>query len=124
MLAFLCPHPSGRHFPGGDAHAMYASTRRLLRLPPTTRLFMCHDYPPNGRSPEWESSVGQQRAENIHIRDEISEEAFVAMRVRRDATLDMPVLILPAIQINVRAGGLPPPESDGVHYLKIPINVL
>lgn len=96
----------------------------LLSMPDSTRLFMCHDYPPNGRNPEWESSVGQQRAENIHIRDEISEEAFVAMRVRRDATLDMPVLILPAIQINVRAGELPPPESDGVHYLKIPINVL
>ena len=111
-------------FPGGNAHSLYRSVRMLLSMPDSTRLFMCHDYPPNGRSPEWESSVGQQRAKNIHIRDEISEEAFVAMRVSRDATLDMPVLILPAIQINVRAGGLPPPESDGVHYLKIPINVL
>ena len=104
MLAFLCPHPSGRHFPGGDAHALYASTRRLLSLPPTTRLFMCHDYPPDGRAVALESTVPDQRASDIHVHDGVSEQGFVAMRTKRDATLEMPVPILPAVARR-------PPES-------------
>ena len=115
-------------FPGGDAHALYRSVRRLLDLPPATRLFMCHDYPPvvNGRPRpvQWESTVAAQRAHNIHVHDGVSEADFVAMRQARDATLDMPVLILPSVQVNVRAGELPPPEANGVSYLKIPINAL
>lgn len=111
-------------FPGGDAHVLYRSVRRLLDLPPETRLYVCHDYPPNGRAPRWETRVSEQRAHNIHVRDGIGEEAFVAMRQARDATLEVPTLILPSIQVNVRAGQLPPPEDDGVSYLKIPLNVL
>lgn len=111
-------------FPGGDAHTLYRSVRRLLDLPPETRIFVCHDYPPSGREPSWQTTVAEQRASNIHVRDGISEEAFVAMRKARDATLELPTLILPAIQVNVRAGQLPPPEDDGVSYLKIPLNVL
>jgi glyoxylase-like metal-dependent hydrolase (beta-lactamase superfamily II) len=111
-------------FPGGDARALYASTRRLLSLPPETRLFMCHDYPPNGREVAFETTVAEQRANNIHVHDGVSEEQFVAMRTRRDATLDMPTLILPSVQVNIRAGGLPPKEGNGVAYLKIPLNAL
>lgn len=111
-------------FPGGDARALYRSVRRLLDMPPDTRLFMCHDYPPAGREPAWETTVRAQRAGNIHVRDGVSEADFVAMRTARDATLEMPVLILPAVQINIRAGELPPPEANGVSYLKIPVNVL
>jgi glyoxylase-like metal-dependent hydrolase (beta-lactamase superfamily II) len=111
-------------FPGGDAHALYRSVRKLLSLPPHTRLFMCHDYPPEGRGPAWESTVAEQRAHNIHIHDGVSEAAFVEMRTRRDATLEMPTLILPSVQVNIRAGELPPPEANGVSYLKIPVNVL
>ena len=111
-------------FPGGDAHTLYQSIRKLLSLPRDTRLFMCHDYPPAGREAKWECTVADQRAHNIHVHDGISEEAFVAMRTKRDATLDMPVLILPSVQVNIRAGELPPPEADGVSYLKIPLNVL
>lgn len=111
-------------FPGGDAHALYHSVRKLLSLPPTTRLFMCHDYPPAGREPVWQSSVADQRAANIHIHDGISEDDFVAMRTRRDATLAMPVLILPAVQVNIRAGEMPPKEANGVAYLKIPVDAL
>jgi glyoxylase-like metal-dependent hydrolase (beta-lactamase superfamily II) len=111
-------------FPGGDAHALYRSTRRILSLPPETRLFMCHDYPPSGRGPSWECTVADQRSDNIHVRDGITEEAFVAMRTRRDATLEMPVLILPSVQVNIRAGELPPAEDNGVSYLKIPLNAL
>jgi hypothetical protein len=85
---------------------------------------MCHDYPPPGREPRWEITVAEQRAANIHLRDGVSEEEFVAMRTARDRTLEMPTLILPAIQVNIRAGELPPPEADGVSYLKIPINAL
>lgn len=97
---------------------------RLLSLPPETRLFMCHDYPPAGREPRWEVTVAEQRAANIHIRDGVSEEEFVAMRTKRDATLQMPVLILPAIQVNLSAGHLPEAEDNGVRYLKIPLNAL
>ena len=111
-------------FPGGDAHELYRSMRRLLELPGETVMYVCHDYPPPTRPPAWQTTVAQQRACNIHVRDGISEEAFVAMRTARDATLGVPTLILPAIQVNVRAGQLPPPESDGVSYLKIPINRL
>jgi glyoxylase-like metal-dependent hydrolase (beta-lactamase superfamily II) len=111
-------------FPGGDARALYASIHKLLHLPAQTRLFMCHDYPPDGRPVQFESTVAAQRAYNIHVHDGISEDAFVAMRTQRDATLEMPVLILPAVQINIRAGDLPPKESNGVAFLKIPLNAL
>jgi len=111
-------------FPGGDAHTLYLSTRKLLALPPATRLFMCHDYPPDGRPVAWESSVAAQRAGNIHLHDGVGEDEFVAMRNKRDATLDMPTLILPSVQVNIRAGELPPAEANGVRYLKIPLNAL
>ena len=111
-------------FPGGDAATLYRSVRRILDLPPATRLFMCHDYPPEGRGPRWETTVAAQRAGNIHIKDGVSETDFVAMRTKRDSTLDMPTLILPAIQVNINAGQLPEPEANGVRYLKIPVNAL
>jgi glyoxylase-like metal-dependent hydrolase (beta-lactamase superfamily II) len=111
-------------FPGGNANRLYASVRRILELPPETRLFMCHDYPPNERPVAFETTVAEQRAHNIHIHDGISEEQFVEMRTRRDATLEMPVLILPAVQVNVRAGEMPPKEDNGVSYLKIPVDAL
>lgn len=111
-------------FPGGNAHTLYHSTRRLLGLPPQTRLFMCHDYPPAGRSATWETTVAEQRAKNIHVHDGVSEDEFVKMRTTRDATLDMPTLILPSVQVNIRAGEMPPKEGNGVAYLKIPINAL
>ena len=111
-------------FPGGDARTLYRSIRRLLALPPETRLFVCHDYPPAGRAPKWETTVAEQRAANIHVRDGVSEDEFVAMRTARDRTLDMPTLILPSIQVNIRAGEMPPPEDDGRSYLKIPLNAL
>jgi glyoxylase-like metal-dependent hydrolase (beta-lactamase superfamily II) len=111
-------------FPGGDAPTLYRSVRKLLSLPPDTRLFMCHDYPPNGRPVAFECTIADQRARNIHVNDSVSEADFVAMRTKRDATLDMPVLILPAVQINIRAGELPPAESNGVSYVKIPLNAL
>ncbi len=111
-------------FPGGDAKTLYASTRKILRLPPTTRLFMCHDYPPNDRPVKFETTVADQRANNIHVKDSISEAEFVEMRTKRDATLEMPVLILPAVQINIRAGELPPKEDNGIAYAKIPLNML
>ena len=111
-------------FPGGDAHTLYRSMRRLLALPPETRMFVCHDYPPPGRPAAWETTVAEQRASNIHVRDGVSEEAFVKMRTARDAVLEVPTLILPSIQVNIRAGQLPPAEDDGVSYLKIPLNVL
>jgi len=111
-------------FPGGDARALYASTRKILSLPPETRLFMCHDYPPTDRPIAFETTVAAQRAHNIHVHDGITEDQFVEMRTKRDATLEMPVLILPAVQINIRAGELPPQEANGVAYLKIPLNAL
>lgn len=111
-------------FPGGNAQVLYRSVRRLLSLPAQTRLFMCHDYPPEGRPPAWETTVSEQRAHNIHINDRVTEAAFVDLRQRRDATLEMPVLILPAVQVNIRAGAMPPPEANGVTYLKIPVNLL
>jgi glyoxylase-like metal-dependent hydrolase (beta-lactamase superfamily II) len=111
-------------FPGGDARTLYRSMRRILALPPETRMFVCHDYPPQGRAAAWETSVAEQRARNIHARIGITEEQFVAMRKARDAQLEVPMLILPSIQVNIRAGQLPPAEDDGVSYLKIPLNAL
>jgi glyoxylase-like metal-dependent hydrolase (beta-lactamase superfamily II) len=111
-------------FPGGDAHQLYRSVRRLLDLPADTRIFVCHDYPPAGREPRWETTVAEQHASNIHVRDGISEAQFVAMRQARDATLEVPTLILPSIQVNVRAGRLPPADDNGVSYLRIPLNAL
>lgn len=111
-------------FPGGDAHTLYRSMRRLLTLPPETRVFVCHDYPPAGREARWETTVAEQKSSNIHVRDGIGEEEFVAMRKARDATLEVPTLILPSIQVNVRAGQLPPADENGVAYLRIPLNAL
>lgn len=111
-------------FPGGNAHSLYRSVRRLLSLPSDMRLFMCHDYPPEDRPVAWQTTVAEQRACNIHVRDGISEDDFVRMRTARDATLEMPVLILPSVQINIRAGEMPPVENNGVSYLKIPLNAL
>lgn len=111
-------------FPGGDAKVLYASIRKLLSLPPATRLFLCHDYPPAGREVCFETTVAAQRAHNVHVHDGVSEDDFVALRTRRDATLDMPVLILPAVQVNIRAGKFPPADDNGVRYLKIPLNAL
>lgn len=111
-------------FPGGDAHRLYRSIHRLLSLPADTTLYMCHDYPPAGREAAWRTTVAAQRAGNIHVRDGITEDDFVAMRTGRDATLSMPALILPAIQVNIRAGHFPPAEDNGVRYLKIPVDAL
>jgi glyoxylase-like metal-dependent hydrolase (beta-lactamase superfamily II) len=111
-------------FPGGDARTLYASTRKLLRLPPGTRLFVCHDYPPHDREPAFETTVAAQKTRNIHVHDGVSEAQFVALRTQRDATLEMPTLMLPAVQINIRAGKMPQKESNGTAYLKIPLNVL
>ena len=111
-------------FPGGDAHTLYRSMRRLLALPPETQVFVCHDYPPAGRQAAWETTVAEQRAKNIHVRDGVGEDEFVKMRTARDAMLEVPTLILPSIQVNIRAGQLPPAEDDGVSYLKIPLNAL
>ena len=111
-------------FPGGDARALYASVQKILRLPPPTRLFLCHDYPPDGRAVQFETTVAAQRAANIHLKDGIGEADFVRMRSARDATLAMPVLMLPAVQINIRAGEMPPAEANGVAYLKIPLNAV
>jgi glyoxylase-like metal-dependent hydrolase (beta-lactamase superfamily II) len=111
-------------FPGGDAHHLYRSIRRLLDLPLETTMFVCHDYPPPAREPAWETTVGEQRERNIHVHDGITEDAFVQMRTARDATLEVPTLILPSLQVNVRAGQLPPPDENGVAYLRIPLNAL
>lgn len=111
-------------FPGGDAHTLYRSIRKILDLPPQTRLFTGHDYPPAGRGPAWESTVEEQRARNVHVRDGVTEDAFVEMRTKRDATLQPPLLILPALQVNIRAGAMPPADSDGAVYLKLPVNRL
>ncbi|WP_327439276.1 MBL fold metallo-hydrolase [Pseudomonas donghuensis] len=111
-------------FPGASARTLYRSIQRILALPAETRLFMCHDYLPGGRELRYMTTVAEQRASNIHIHEGISEDSFVAMREARDATLEMPVLILPSVQINMRSGQLPEPEENGVRYLKIPLNVL
>ncbi|WP_435417028.1 MBL fold metallo-hydrolase [Parerythrobacter aurantius] len=112
-------------FPGGDARQLYRSIRRLLALPAETRLFLCHDYKAPGRDVfAWETTVGQQREGNVHVRDGVSEEDFVAMRTTRDRTLAMPALIIPGVQVNIRGGHLPEPEANGVSYIKIPVNAL
>ena len=108
-------------FPGGDAGQLYRSIKKILTLPPETRMFVCHDYGPNGRDFLWETTVGEQLSKNIHIGGETSEEDFVQMRKTRDATLGVPRLILPSIQVNMRAGNLPPEESNGETYLKVPV---
>ena len=111
-------------FPGGDAGELFRSIRKVLTLPDDFRLFMCHDYGPNGRDIRWETTVAEERAHNIHARDGITEEEFVAMRTKRDATLGMPKLIIPSIQVNMRAGKLPPADESGKTFLKVPINSL
>ena len=111
-------------FPGGDARTLYRSIRRLLTLPAETRLFLCHDYKAPGRDRyAWETTVGEQRRKNPHVKDGIDEEAFVKQRTTRDATLTAPTLLMPSIQVNMRAGQLPPSDSNGVHYLKIPVKL-
>ena len=111
-------------FPGGSASTLYQSIRKVLSLPDDTTLYLCHDYPPAGREPTCVTTVAAQKAANVHVHDGISEAAFVALRTARDATLAMPVLLLPSVQVNMRAGQMPPAESNGVSYLKIPINAL
>lgn len=110
-------------FPGGDAAELYRSIRKVLALPPETRLYMCHDYGPGGREIRWETTVAEELAHNIHVRDGISETEFVAMRTARDATLSMPKLIIPPIQVNMKAGELPKPDKSGTRYLKVPLNL-
>ena len=111
-------------FPGGDAHELYRSIRRILSMMPETRLFMCHDYKAPGRDYyAWQTTVGEERAKNVHVHEGVSEDEFVKLREARDATLAAPLLLLPSIQVNIRAGKLPPAESDGVHYLKIPVKL-
>lgn len=109
-------------FPGGDARTLYSSIQRILSLPPETRLFMCHDYPPSDRAVQFETTVTEQRLKNIHVHEGITEQSYIELRQLRDKSLDMPLLILPAIQINIRAGEMPPQDSNGVSYLKIPLN--
>ncbi|MDI3471365.1 MAG: MBL-fold metallo-hydrolase superfamily [Pseudolabrys sp.] len=112
-------------FPGGDARTLYRSIHRLLTLPPETRLFMCHDYKAPGRDHyAWETTVGKERERNLHVHDGVTEDEFVAMRTARDAKLAAPLLLLPSIQVNIRAGKLPPAESNGVHYLKVPVKLV
>lgn len=111
-------------FPGGDARTLYRSINKVLSLPPETRLYMCHDYQPGGRDLQYVSTVADERAHNVHVRNGISEEEFVAMRHARDATLGMPTLILPSVQVNMRAGQLPEPEANGTRYIKIPLNAV
>ncbi|NWA03055.1 MBL fold metallo-hydrolase [Pseudomonas gingeri] len=111
-------------FPGADARTLYRSIRSLLALPPQTRLFMCHDYLPGGRELQYMTTVAEQRARNIHVHEGIDEDTFVSMREARDATLEMPVLMLPSVQVNMRSGHLPEPEDNGMRYLKIPLNAL
>ena len=110
--------------PGGDAHVLYQSIQKLLALPPQARMFMCHDYMPNGREIRYERTIGKQKALNLHVHDGISENEFVAMRRAKDQSLSMPSLSLPSVQVNMRAGELPPAEQNGVRYLKIPLDAV
>ena len=121
---FMPDYGSARcDFPGGDARELYRSVRRIYALPPETRMFLCHDYLPDGRATfQWETTVGEQRARNIHLRDGVSEDAFVAMRTARDAKLSLPKLIIPSVQVNMRGGKPPPAEDNGVRYLKVPLD--
>jgi glyoxylase-like metal-dependent hydrolase (beta-lactamase superfamily II) len=112
-------------FPGGDAHQLYRSIRRLMKLPDETRVFLCHDYKaPNREEFVWETTILAERTGNVHVHEEVTEEDFVAMRNQRDATLEMPRLILPSVQVNMRGGHLPEPEDNGTRYLKLPLNLL
>ncbi|SNY23937.1 MULTISPECIES: MBL fold metallo-hydrolase [unclassified Pseudomonas] len=111
-------------FPGGNAHQLFNSIHKLLAFPASVKLYVCHDYPPEGRAAQCQTTVGEQRLSNIHVHDGIDEATFVEMRTKRDAGLGMPTLLLPAIQVNVRAGNMPPAEDNGVVYLKVPINKL
>jgi glyoxylase-like metal-dependent hydrolase (beta-lactamase superfamily II) len=122
---FMPDYGSARaDFPGGSAHALYRSIKRLLALPPATRLFMCHDYKSPGRDYyAWETTVAEERAHNVHVKDGVSEDEFVALREARDAKLEAPLLLMPSIQVNIRAGKLPPAEANGVRYLKIPVKL-
>ena len=110
-------------FPGGDAKILFKSIKKLLSLPPEMMLYMCHDYGPNGRDIEYLSTIADERANNIHVNDKISEDEFVAMRTVRDKTLGMPRLILPSVQVNMRAGNFPKPDDNGTVYLKLPVNL-
>ncbi len=122
---FMPDHGTARcDFPGGDARTLFRSINKVLSLPSQTRLFMCHDYQPGGREVQFVSTVAEERQNNIHVRNGISEEAFVALRHARDAQLAMPTLILPSVQVNMRAGELPEPESNGMRYIKIPLNAV
>ncbi len=122
---FMPDHGTARcDFPGGDARTLYQSINQLLSMPHDTQLYMCHDYQPGGRELQFVSTVGEEREKNVHVRNGISEDEFVAMRQARDATLAMPTLILPSVQVNMRAGQLPEPEANGTRYLKIPLNAV
>ena len=122
---FMPDYGSARcDFPGGDAATLYRSIRKVLGLPADTRLHLCHDYLPGGRAAIWQTTVAEQRAHNVHVHDGVSEDDFVQMRNARDKTLSMPTLMLPAVQVNARAGHFPPPEDNGTSYLKIPLNAL
>jgi len=111
-------------FPGGNARDLYRSIQRILSLPKETRLFMCHDYKAPGRDQyAWETTVGEEKARNVHVHEGVSEDEFVKMRETRDATLATPLLLLPSIQVNIRAGKFPPAEANGVHYLKVPVKL-
>jgi glyoxylase-like metal-dependent hydrolase (beta-lactamase superfamily II) len=123
---FMPDYGSARaHFPGGDARQLFRSVRRLMKQPDATRVFLCHDYKaPNRDDYVWETTMLAERTSNVHLHDGVSEDAFVEMRTQRDATLSMPKLILPALQVNIRAGHLPPAEDNGVRYLKLPLNAL
>jgi glyoxylase-like metal-dependent hydrolase (beta-lactamase superfamily II) len=111
-------------FPGGDAQDLYRSVKKILALPESVRLFMCHDYAPDSRNARWQTTVAEQRASNIHVHDGVTEAEFVALRNSRDKTLGKPRLIIPSLQVNMRAGHLPEAESNGTHYLKVPVNIL
>jgi glyoxylase-like metal-dependent hydrolase (beta-lactamase superfamily II) len=111
-------------FPGGDARVLYRSIGRLLDLPPAMRLFMCHDYAPEGREIRWETTVAEERARNVHVHEGVTEDEFVRMRTSRDEKLSLPTLIIPAVQVNIRGGNLPEPDETGRRYLKVPINEL
>ena len=109
-------------FPGGDARQLYRSIQKILSYPDETRIFVCHDYPPSSREVKWSTTVGEQKENNVHVKTSILEDEFVKIREARDKTLNMPKLIIPSIQVNMRAGNLPPPEDNGSVYIKVPIN--
>jgi glyoxylase-like metal-dependent hydrolase (beta-lactamase superfamily II) len=111
-------------FPGGDARELYRSVQKLYALPPETRVFVCHDYCPGGREARCQTTIAEQRASNTHLRDGVDETAYVKLRTDRDATLDVPNLLIPSVQVNIRAGHLPPAEAEGIRFLRVPLNVV